>query len=158
MAMFLFMAEIFINGFVIAKVNYTEIDWIAYMQEVEGVQNGTYDYSKLKGDTGPLVYPAGFVWIFTVFYHITNSGKNIKLAQCLFAVLYLVNIALVFRLLVKSRKLPPYALALMTLTSYRVHSIFVLRLFNDPVAMLLLYAALNLFIDDFWSLGSLFFR
>ena len=34
----------------------TEIDWVAYMQEVEGVINGTYDYMKLKGDTGPLVY------------------------------------------------------------------------------------------------------
>lgn len=33
----------------------TEIDWTAYMQEVEGVVNGTYDYTKLKGDTGPLV-------------------------------------------------------------------------------------------------------
>lgn len=33
----------------------TEIDWIAYMQEVEGVVNGTYDYTQLKGDTGPLV-------------------------------------------------------------------------------------------------------
>lgn len=37
----------------------TEIDWIAYMQEVEGVVNGTWDYTKLRGDTGPLVYPAG---------------------------------------------------------------------------------------------------
>jgi len=25
------------------------------MQEVEGVINGTYNYSKLSGDTGPLV-------------------------------------------------------------------------------------------------------
>ena len=33
----------------------TEIDWVAYMQEVEGVVNGTYDYMQLKGDTGPLV-------------------------------------------------------------------------------------------------------
>ena len=33
----------------------TEIDWVAYMQEVEGVVNGTYDYVRLKGDTGPLV-------------------------------------------------------------------------------------------------------
>ena len=29
---------------VIQSVKYTEIDWIAYMQEVEGVLNGTYDY------------------------------------------------------------------------------------------------------------------
>jgi len=33
----------------------TEIDWVAYMQEVEGVLNGTWNYSQLKGDTGPLV-------------------------------------------------------------------------------------------------------
>ena len=33
----------------------TEIDWEAYMQEVEGVVNGTYDYTQLKGGTGPLV-------------------------------------------------------------------------------------------------------
>ena len=29
---------------VIQRVKYTEIDWMAYMQEVEGVLNGTYDY------------------------------------------------------------------------------------------------------------------
>lgn len=34
----------------------TEIDWEAYMEEVEGVINGTYDYTKLQGATGPLVY------------------------------------------------------------------------------------------------------
>ena len=33
----------------------TEIDWVAYMQEVEGFINGTWDYEELKGDTGPLV-------------------------------------------------------------------------------------------------------
>ncbi len=51
----LFILEIFLNIFIIKKTNYTEIDWKAYMQEVEGVVNGTYDYYKLKGDTGPLV-------------------------------------------------------------------------------------------------------
>lgn len=51
----LFVVEIFLNLFIIRKINYTEIDWIAYMQEVEGVVNGTFDYSELKGDTGPLV-------------------------------------------------------------------------------------------------------
>lgn len=33
----------------------TEIDWKAYMAQVEGVINGTYDYTQLQGDTGPLV-------------------------------------------------------------------------------------------------------
>ena len=51
-----------------------------------------------SGDTGPLVYPAGFVWIFWVFHSLTDAGTNIKLAQCLFAVIFLLNTALVFRL------------------------------------------------------------
>ena len=123
-----------------------------------GVKNGTYDYSKLKGDTGPLVYPAGFVWFYLALYHLTASGTHIKLAQCFFAVFYILNLILVFRLLVKSQKIPPYALAIMSLTSYRVHSIFILRLFNDPIAMMLLYLSLNLFSDGYWSLGSLFYR
>ncbi len=158
MAIVLFIAEVVINAAVISKVKYTEIDWIAYMQEVEGVVNNTYDYSKLRGDTGPLVYPAGFVWFYMALYYITDLGKNIKLAQCFFAVFYLMCLSLVFRLLIRSKKVPPYVLAIMSLTSYRVHSIFVLRLFNDPVAMLFLYLAINLFADDHWTLGSIAYR
>merc|ERR1711991_367720 len=46
-------------------------DWDAYMEEVYGVfHNHTFDYSKLKGDTGALVYPAGFVWLYTIFYKL----------------------------------------------------------------------------------------
>lgn len=56
----------------------TEIDWRAYMQEVEGALNGTTDYALLKGDTGPLVYPAGFVYIFSALYFVTDQGKNSK--------------------------------------------------------------------------------
>ena len=41
--------------FVIFDFTDTEIDWVAYMDEVEGVINGTFDYMKLKGETGPLV-------------------------------------------------------------------------------------------------------
>lgn len=52
----LFFFEILLNMFIINKTKYTEIDWQAYMQEVEGVVNGTFDYYQLKGDTGPLVY------------------------------------------------------------------------------------------------------
>jgi len=36
------------------------------MQEVEGVINGTYDYTKLGGDTGPLVY---------AFHCLGNAGR-----------------------------------------------------------------------------------
>ena len=71
-AIVLLAAELLLNTVVIQRVKYTEIDWVAYMQEVEGVLNGTYDYSKLRGDTGPLVYPAGFVWTYTILYFVTR--------------------------------------------------------------------------------------
>lgn len=47
--------------------------------------------------------------------------------------------------------------AISIFTSYRIHSIYSLRLFNDPVAILFLYASLNLFFDRKWTLGSVFF-
>ncbi|XP_077580636.1 dol-P-Man:Man(5)GlcNAc(2)-PP-Dol alpha-1,3-mannosyltransferase [Stigmatopora nigra] len=149
----LWLLEIGINVWVIQKVSYTEIDWKAYMDEVEGVINGTYDYTQLKGDTGPLVYPAGFVYIFTALYYITSSGANIRLGQYIFAVFYLITLLLVFRIYCRTKKVPPYVFFFMCCASYRIHSIFVLRLFNDPVAMMLLFAAVNLFIDGHWSLG-----
>ena len=49
----------------------TEIDWKAYMQEVEGFLNGTTDYYQLKGDTGPLVY----VHVFAHYYYTMYCGS-----------------------------------------------------------------------------------
>ena len=80
-AICLLVAELCLNFVVIHRVKYTEIDWVAYMQEVEGVVNGTFDYSQLRGDTGPLVYPAGFVWLYMGLYYVTAQGTNILLAQ-----------------------------------------------------------------------------
>ncbi|XP_034652444.1 LOW QUALITY PROTEIN: lethal(2)neighbour of tid protein 2 [Drosophila subobscura] len=151
------LAEAAINVFVIRRVPYTEIDWVAYMQECEGFLNGTTNYAQLRGDTGPLVYPAAFVYIYSALYYITSHGTNVRVAQYIFAGIYLLQMFLVLRLYSKSRKVPPYVLVLSAFTSYRIHSIYVLRLFNDPVAILLLYAALNLFMDRRWTWGSIFF-
>lgn len=53
----------------------TEIDWKAYMDEVEGVINGTYDYTQLKGDTGPLV------WVYKA---CSVDGLSILLSDTVF--------------------------------------------------------------------------
>ncbi|NXQ96405.1 ALG3 mannosyltransferase, partial [Sagittarius serpentarius] len=135
----------------------TEIDWKAYMEEVEGFANGTLDYTQLRGDTGPLVYPAGFVYIFLGLYYATGRGTDIRLAQYLFAGLYLLNLLLVFRIYCRTNKVPPYVFFFMCCASYRIHSIFVLRLFNDPVAMAILFLAINLFLEERWSWGCLLF-
>ncbi|KAF7287647.1 hypothetical protein GWI33_005995 [Rhynchophorus ferrugineus] len=139
----IFLLEAVLNVYIIEKIKYTEIDWNAYMQEVEGFLNGTWDYQYLKGDTGPLVYPAGFVYLYTAFYYVTNQGRNIYMAQYIFLVLYLLQTLLIHRIYRITAKIPPYALVLATLTSYRIHSIFVLRLFNDPIAVLLFYIQLQ---------------
>ncbi|KAI4810230.1 hypothetical protein KUCAC02_019071 [Chaenocephalus aceratus] len=117
----LWFLEIGFNAWVIQKVAYTEIDWKAYMDEVEGVINGTYDYTKLKGDTGPLVYPAGFVYIFTVLYYITSHGVNIRLAQYLFAAFYLITLLLVFRIYHRTKKVPPYVFFFVLAVSVKMN-------------------------------------
>ncbi|XP_005006917.1 dol-P-Man:Man(5)GlcNAc(2)-PP-Dol alpha-1,3-mannosyltransferase isoform X3 [Cavia porcellus] len=135
----------------------TEIDWKAYMAQVEGVINGTYDYTQLQGDTGPLVYPAGFVYIFMGLYYATGRGTDIRMAQHIFAVLYLATLLLVFLIYHQTCKVPPFVFFFMCCASYRVHSIFVLRLFNDPVAMALLFLSINLFLAGRWGWGCCFF-
>ena len=153
----LLLAEVCVNIFVIQKIRYTEIDWKAYMQEVEGVLNGTFDYMQLKGDTGPLVYPAGFVYIFSGLYYVTDQGTNLRTAQYIFAALYILTVLLVFNIYRKVAKVPPYIFIFMCCLSYRIHSIYILRMFNDPVAMIFLFASINLFLLDNWKLGCLFY-
>ena len=73
----LMIVDIIFCGVILYKVSYTEIDWVAYMQEVEGFIQGERNYMNLKGDTGPLVYPAGFLYLFSGLYWMTNRGANI---------------------------------------------------------------------------------
>ncbi|KAF7804841.1 dol-P-Man:Man(5)GlcNAc(2)-PP-Dol alpha-1,3-mannosyltransferase [Senna tora] len=144
-----------ILAFLIIKyVPYTKIDWDAYMSQVTGFLGGERDYRNLKGDTGPLVYPAGFLYIYSAFQYLT--GGEVYPAQILFGFLYIFNLAIILLIYVKTDVLPWWALCLLSL-SKRVHSIFMLRLFNDCVAMTLLHAALLLIIHQRWNLGLIMF-
>lgn len=73
----------------------TEIDWRAYMQQVEQFLGGQRDYAKISGDTGPLVYPAAHVYLYTALYYLTSEGRDIFVAQCIFAAIYLATVAVV---------------------------------------------------------------
>ena len=86
----------------------TEIDWVAYMEQVAQFVAGERDYTKMEGGTGPLVYPAAHVYTFTGLYYITDEGKNIFLAQQIFAVLYLATLALVMLCYWKAKVCTPF--------------------------------------------------
>ena len=65
------------------------------MQQVSQFVSGERDYTKIAGDTGPLVYPATHLYIYLGLYHLTDEGRDIFVAQHIFAALYLMTLAIV---------------------------------------------------------------
>ncbi|EGT48324.1 hypothetical protein CAEBREN_16828 [Caenorhabditis brenneri] len=157
-AAILMIVEAVLSHLVIIKVNYTEIDWSTYMQQVECYsKKGILNYTQIGGDTGPVVYPAGHIFAYRILHFLTSSGRNIRLAQHIFQCFYLFNLFMVFRILQKTMRVPPIVLLLVTVTGYRIHSIFMLRLFNDPLAMMLFYVAMDRFLNEKWLVGCIFY-
>ncbi|KAG9246553.1 glycosyltransferase family 58 protein [Calycina marina] len=148
----LLMLDSVLCSLIISYVSYTEIDWKAYMQQIEQYVDGERDYTMIKGGTGPLVYPAAHVYIYWALYHITDKGKNILLAQRIFAVLYLATVGTVMACY-RRAKAPMYIFPMLIL-SKRLHSIFMLRLFNDCFAVFFLWVAIYFLQCRIWTLGS----
>lgn len=115
---------------VVAKVKYTEIDFSTYMQQIELVNSGQLDYSKITGDTGPMVYPAGHVQVYQFLYWLTEEGVYIGRAQIAFGYLFTATVLMSCVVYTMLPRFPPWPLYLL-LCSKRLLSIYVLRLFND---------------------------
>lgn len=122
------------------------------MQQVAQFIAGERDYLKLSGDTGPLVYPAAHVYIYRLLYRLTDNGQDIPLAQHIFTGTYLLALAVVMQCY-RQAQAPPYLFPLLIL-SKRLHSIFLLRLFNDSFAVLFLFLALLCYQRKLWTVGS----
>ncbi|KAF2459162.1 glycosyltransferase [Lineolata rhizophorae] len=149
----LLVADAALCGLVIWKVPYTEIDWRTYMEHIELYISGERDYAKIEGGTGPLVYPGLHVYIYRALYSLTNHGTDIRLAQIIFSGVYLTTLAVVMGIY-RMANAPPYLLPLLVL-SKRLHSIYMLRCFNDCFAALGLYTAIYLYQRRQWSFGSI---
>ena len=123
------------------------------MQQSSLFLEGQRDYFKIEGQTGPLVYPAGFLYIYSGL--LLTIGNDIQRAQYVFAGLYIATLAVVHRI---HRKLtfPTTGFVLLSL-SKRIHSIYVLRLFNDPFAMLFMFMSILSLMRRRWELASVFF-
>lgn len=125
------------------------------MEEVEGYELGERNYTKIEGNTGPLVYPAGFLYIFSFLKKLTMGGTDIFRAQIIFAGLYIVSLATT--LIIYNKGHIPGFSALFLILSKRVHSIYMLRMFNDCVAVFLGIVAVVLFCSRRWRFGSIIY-
>ena len=126
--------------------------------------------------------------MYSLLYWVTSGGRNVRLAQWLFGGLYLINLAVVMKIYTRISKVscqvkvknhqvqfqhvshsdkflvlqavhfPPILLLFLCVTAHRVHSIFVLRMFNDAVVMLILYIALLFMIENHWILACIVYR
>ena len=118
------------------------------MQQVSLFLSGERDYTAIKGSTGPLVYPAGHVYTYSLLYRVTDSGRNILLGQGIFAILYLATLAVVMACY-RDVNAPPYLFPLLVL-SKRLHSVFLLRLFNDGFAAFFLWVTMYMLLKRKW--------
>ena len=94
-ALLLLSADAVLSSLILYKIPYTEIDWRAYMQQIAIYRSGERDYTKIYGDTGPLVYGAGHVYIYNLLYMLTDNGKDIWKGQCIFVGVYLFTLGFV---------------------------------------------------------------
>lgn len=140
---------------IIYKVPYTEIDWTAYMQQVAQFNAGERDYALIKGQTGPLVYPAGHVYVYSGLYWITNHGRDILTGQIIFCGLYLGTLATTLANYRRANA-PLYVLLLLVL-SKRLHSIYMLRLFNDGISAFLMASSVYWYSRRIFIAGTLFY-
>ena len=67
---------------------------------------GERDYRQLRGQTGPLVYPAGFLYVFSGLHWLSHGG-DVASAQQLFAGLYLLTQAVVLWLYIQAQVYSP---------------------------------------------------
>ncbi|KAJ9107442.1 hypothetical protein QFC21_000895 [Naganishia friedmannii] len=216
-----FVGEVLLCALVMRYVAYTNIDYLAYSQQATLFlpPNNIRDYSSLQGDTGPLVYPALHLYIYSLLHKrfpaasspgvggfvpgksggleagtaVRSDGRSSLLAlQGMWAGVYLATlfaVAWIYRQAILSLEkqaaaaqkketqsershqtisvgqsvlkllfgtsppLQPFLLFLPL--SKRLHSIYVLRLFNDPLAMLALYASIVLFVKRKWYIGAI---
>lgn len=102
-------------------------------------------------------YPAGHVYIFRFLHGITDSGKNIRFAQHLYALLYVLSVAFTAAIYGKAGNIPNWLLLILPL-SKRLHSLYILRLFNDCWSVVAVQAAILAIQNDMDDIGTLIFR
>lgn len=101
-------------------------------------------------------YPAGHVHIHHFLHDLTSNGANVRLAQHIYAALYILSLVLTCGIYSQAG-IPNWALFILPL-SKRLHSIYVLRLFNDCWSVVAVQAAVFAYQLGRDDIGTLLFR
>ncbi|KIJ69218.1 glycosyltransferase family 58 protein [Hydnomerulius pinastri MD-312] len=149
------VGDAILTQLIIQFIPYTEIDWETYMIHIDLYLKGERNYVKITGPTGPLVYPAGHVHIHHFLHRITDAGRNVAQAQQIYGGLYILSLILMCG--VYGRAGAPNWTVLLLPLSKRLHSIFVLRLFNDCWSLIFIQAAMLAFQTASDDIGILLF-
>jgi len=141
-------------------------DLATYLRQAQlAMGEGVRDYSRLRGATGPVAYPALHILAYALLlpallppdshdpYH---PALRLGFAHFVFAVLLVLTVLVLTTLYRRSSKVP-FWIVLLFLSSRRVLNIYVLGFFNDAIAMPLLYFAIFLFVHRRWSWGCFVF-
>jgi alpha-1,3-mannosyltransferase len=102
-------------------------------------------------------YPAGHVFIHQLLHDVTDEGSDLALAQQIYAALYMLSLTLTCAIYRKAGGVPNWVLLLLPL-SKRLHSIFVLRMFNDCWAVIGAQLAILAYANDLETLGTTLLR
>ena len=120
-------------------------------------------------------YPALHLYVFTAFHRFLPAEDRVRPAQYIYLGLYLTTFLLVSGIYYiagrpvrdktrdddsRTRHIPQ-ALLIPLVLSKRVHSIYLLRLFNDPITMCLFYSSVLVFMQRSlrtWRIGSVLYR
>ncbi|KAG8882910.1 dolichyl-P-Man:Man(5)GlcNAc(2)-PP-dolichol alpha-1,3-mannosyltransferase [Tulasnella sp. 331] len=158
LATLIIVGDAILTHFIIRFISFTEIDYETYMEQVACYEAGERSYTFLTGPSGPLVYPAGHLWIHRLLRVLTVDGEgiNIHFAQQVYAALYSLTLFLACAVYDQSGGLPNYVLIPLVL-SKRLHSIFVLRLFNDCWVVALVMASVLAYQKKRFPAGSVLF-
>lgn len=149
------LTEVMFVTIIIVAIRFTEIDYQTYMQQVNIFQKGERAYNKITGDTGPCVYPAMHLYIYSILSIVSEGGKKLVPAQAVFGALYIVTQFLTMAIY-KSARIPPIILFPLLL-SKRLHSIYVLRLFNDCWAIAIMYGSIWAMTKAKWGVASILY-
>ncbi len=147
----LILGEVVLCALIVIYVPYTEIDYTTYLAQARVFQSGERNYRKIEGPSGPCVYPALHLYIYSGLHYLTDD--NLGAAQLVFAGVYLITLGIVMQCYRRVRA-PGWLLILLVL-SKRHHSTFLLRMFNDCFATLSLWGCIYLLQRQRWEAAAL---